>query len=275
MVNNLTILEKRVDWVSCSAKSEPKATALKLVATARLAQEWEAGDRSSYFGRNGYTGSQCGHWKYADGPEGSIVQVGGSEAHQWCRTLASYAEHFSRVDYCVTVQYEDPTYRPDYAIYEYFEERQKAGDPVVNVKNIRETRGGAGVQIGQRTSAYTLRVYNKHAESDGLYPEGSWRYEVEMKRHASEMEQEFLLSDQRRPDAALEVVSAILERWTIDQPWNHTTPVDLAKAPKRARDVEKALQWLRTQVAPSVEWLVSNGREEAVLEALNLRSTVN
>ena len=274
LTTSLRLIESRIDWISCSASDAKRAEQLATIADAGIGREISAGDRRSYFGGHGYEGSQAGHWKLAEGEKGTIVQVGGVEAAQWATSLLPIAEHVSRIDYCATLRSDLNDFNPVRTIYRELERRKAAGEDAPKAKHIEQLDEGQGVMVGSRSSAYVIRCYNKTAESGGLYPPGTWRWEVEMKRHASEGEHARIAHKPARLGQAADIVKAAYGRWQLVTPWDAETPIELTRAPAHIRDTERALEWLRRQVAPCVDWLVANGYDQEVRAALNLPTEV-
>lgn len=270
MLANLTLLEARPDWLSCSAKGGAAARTLELIGNAGLRREYEAGDKPKPASAHGYVGTQCGSWRLASNEQAVLVAVSGVEAGLWAPTLLNYAEHVSRLDYCVTLQAPDPTFNPSSEVWQAWQRRRDAGIETPQLRELRELGGGASAALGSRNAGWYGRIYDKHAESDGLYPQGAWRYEVEQKRHVSEYEHEAVREDPKRLECIADLVRAGFDRWKVPCPWPPGAKPALACTPRRERDADRALRWLQEQVSPTVEWLSTIGRAGEMRDALGL-----
>jgi hypothetical protein len=266
----LNLIESRYDWITATAKKEGLGGDLFEFGMNQMEAAANAGAKQRAWYWQGYTGFHSGNWSVGWGREGAIVvatQEGSEIGH---RTLANLADHWSRCDMCVTGV--DPTleYSPvgDYWNLVKPGTTRRANAPIATV--ILNSKRGETFYLGRRSAAYYLRVYNKYIESDGEYPEGAWRFELEMKRHASEAEQlrvKDLPLGARKPT---DVVATELFRQGLPVPWANDAPVDRAKTPPRRKELERALTWLQDQVAPTVEYVIQTAGARRAREALNL-----
>lgn len=266
----LWLIESRYDWITATAKKDGLGGDLFEFGMNQMEAEANAYAKQRAWYWQGYTGFHAGNWSVGWGREGAIVvatQEGSEIAH---RTLATLADHWSRCDMCVTGIDTTFEYSP---VADYWNilkpgNKRPANSPTATV--ILNSKGGETFYLGQRSAAHYLRVYNKYIESDGEYPEGTWRFELEMKRHASEQEQ-LRVRDvplgRRKPT---DVVATELLRQGLPIPWANNAPIDRAKTPSRRKEVERAINWLQDQVAPTVEYVVQAAGAKRAREALKL-----
>jgi hypothetical protein len=115
-----------------------------------------------------------------------------------------------------------------------------------------------------------IRVYDKHAESKDRYPRGAWRWEVEMKRHASEGQQRRWIDKYQDGGYPLSVLAAEFKRIGLAVPWRVSTFPKRDPQVKPASTLDTKLAWLERCVRGPVEDCCALGGYERVLEALNL-----
>jgi len=266
----LKLIESRYDWITATARKDGLGGDLFEFGIAQMEASADAGaqQRAWYF--QGYTGFHAGNWSVGWGREGAIVVATQEASEVGYRTLANLADHWSRCDVCVTGVDESNQFSP---VDQYWQlvkpgTKRSAHAPVCTV--ILNSKGGETFYQGQRSAAFYMRVYNKHVESDGEYPRGAWRYELEMKRHASENEQERIKREVTRLIPPTDVIATELVRQGLPVPWPNNAPVDRAKMPPRRKEVERTLTWLQDQVAPSVEYATRAAGVKRVREALKL-----
>jgi len=266
----LNLIEARYDWITATGKKDGSGPDLYDFGIAQAHASAEAGNQRRAWYFQGYEGWSAGNWSVGWGKEGAVVVATQEASEIGYRTLAMYADHWSRCDLCVTGL--DPTcqYSPveDYWSVVAPPTSRPQNAPVCSV--ILNTQGGQTFYIGKRSAAFYTRVYNKHVESEGEYPEGSWRFELELKRHASEFEHQYVktgLVERRQP---ADLVATELVRNGLRAPWPNDAPIDRAKMPPRRREVERTLTWLADQVAPSVEYATQAAGMKAVRDALKL-----
>lgn len=265
---NLQLLEQRVDWITCSAPPGDDLISLLAIADAGIARAEGEGDRVSQGGGHGYYTTRAGHWIRALGEQGGYVMVGGHEAAAWCVPLLSIAHHCSRIDYSVTVGYPQSSTGPIPEVARILRRHNRESKKPLTVGLHSDLDRHHGITIGARSSACYGRIYDKHLESKGTYPEGAWRFEVELKRYASEQEHEGILAYPSRCDTSHIVTRAYFARWDIPVPCAPPDATWTALQVRPQHDADRSLAWLSRQVRPTVQWLEALGRGHDVARAL-------
>jgi len=266
----LPVIEARVDWITSTAHHDARGIELLHHGQIRAEQERASGSKLERWRFQQYEGFQSRHIRWGWGEPGAIVVVSGEEAHSARGWLADLADHWSRVDYCVTVNAGDLAFDPVDQYYATVKARGKPTHPGPKHKRFQELWGGSTYYIGERSSAYYTRVYDKHAESDGDYPKGTWRWECELKRHASEAAQKRAAANELTFDFVLNFIATEMERYQLEVPWATTTRVKRDPQVKHRPDVDRTLAWLERAIKPSVEFACAARGVDAVLETLNL-----
>jgi len=267
---NLPISEARCDWITCTAKHDERGVELLHFAIGWLEGEAKLGYKQTPYHLHGYQGFQTKHIRYGWGEHGALVVLSGDAAAEYCYSVAVLADHWSRVDYCVTVRDEAGEINP---VQHYRDEvKRHATKPKgwPEMGRYEEMWGGDTFYIGRRISPYYLRVYNKTAESDGDYPPGSWRWEVEMKRHASEAAQ----ARARQSGINASYIGAFLanelNRLGLTVPWSPEISVKRDPQIKHRPDADRKVKWMETSLRPSVDFVTEALGVDRVLTALNL-----
>jgi hypothetical protein len=184
--------------------------------------------------------------------------------------LAKLADHWSRVDYCVTVFDIYDRLAPDEEYWEDWYRLYPEGlGPVVMLRH-QGFRRGCTITLGSRTSAIHLRVYDKYQESKGAYAQGCWRWELELKREQSEQAQTAWRLSLLPDTYVAAVVADFPTRYGLTVPWNASGVVDRPGLIHRQRDADRLLKWFEGQVAPSVQWVAQARGRDAVRKALNI-----
>jgi hypothetical protein len=266
----LTLIESRYDWITATAKKDGKGGELFDFGMAQMTADAEAGNQQRAWYFQGYSGVHAGNWSVGWGREGAIVVATQEGSEIGYRSLAGLADHWSRCDLCVTGISSQPDYSPVLDYWERVKPGVKRSEKAPICTVLLNSKGGATFYQGQRSAAFYMRVYNKHVESEGEYPPGSWRFELELKRHASEYEQLRVqsIASTRRPPT--DVVATELQRNNLPVPWPNNAPIERAKMPPRTKEVERTLTWFSDQVAPSVAYAVRAAGTKRVREALQL-----
>lgn len=269
------LLEQRVDWLTCSAPPGDDLSAMLAIADAGIARAADAGDRVREGGGHGYYTTRAGHWARALGQTGGYVQVGGVEAAAWCVPLLGLAHHCSRIDYSVTTGHHPDGPGPIPSVKRALRAYNGRHARPLTVGLHSDLDRAHGLTIGSRQSACYARIYDKHLESGGTYPPGAWRWEIELKKYASEQESEGINARPSRSEESLTILSSYLARWGISIPVAAPGATWTALQVRPQHDADRTIKWLATQVRPSVQWLGSIGRGADVERALAWLTTPN
>jgi hypothetical protein len=271
---NLPILEARPDWISASARTSVQSLQLGALAGEGINHEAGRGEKVRAWNTHGYEGFASGRWRWAANTEGVIVQVSQEEASIWAKSIAQLATHWSRVDYCVTALDEGGNVHPDVDYWLKWIDGTGIKRRNAQLTRIQEAWGGASVFVGSRASSHYLRCYDKHAESEGRYPAGSWRWEVELKGVASEHEHAFWQESEMSTNATAGLVSNAFRHYGLPLPWRATGRESQHFEDRQPADADRLLRWFSTQVNPSVQWVKSVRGLEPVTDALGLTEAI-
>lgn len=268
MLTDLTIVEARVDWLTVSAPLGPEFDVLAGIAARGLVDEQRRGEKLISFRPHGWDAARAGSWTWAQNSAGGYVSVGGHDAEAWCRPLLMVAHKCSRIDYAITAQASSALINPVPAAMRDLRERYQDDPMADSIQRYAGLKRDHALSIGKRGAPYYGRVYNKSLESRGRYPPCTWRWEIELRRHASEFERAEYQLDPKRVDMAGYLVARHMARWGIETPHSAGPTIRMAKQVRRVSDAERALEWLRRQVRPTIQWLFEIGYRDEVNRVL-------
>lgn len=223
----------------------------------------------------GYVGVSAGNCFAGGRGDGSFLQLTGSYADRHFANVWSSGVKVSRIDLQITVRYTERL--PDLGKQAYAD----AVDAMGNFKGMRGRKlttisgsdGGYTLYIGSMHSEQRGRMYNKEAQCPLPEYERAWRYEVVFKNELALQVAGMLKSGaETRLPTIVEIVKEWYKRRGVDI--DGLDAVNLVTLPLervRRTDAEKRLLWLSEQVRPAVSWLLSNGYEVDVLDALDLK----
>lgn len=266
---SLLSISSGIDWLSCSHPRGDVSDPLFAAGTRLLLRSEAAGNYRKDWSRNGLRGHIAGKVVRALSDTHTFIQVSGAEAHEAARDLIPLAQNVSRLDLQVTARYT-PGGNPGvaHAAYQAEPPATRTGRPPR--RELRQARdGGATCYLGARQSEVYGRVYDKGVEA-GTDPPGTlWRWEVELKGdHARLTAHELHLIDTLEAEVA-GWVRGHMEHWGVD--CAHFSVGSLSsQIVVEDSDEQTQLAWLATGVQPSVQRLLSRGREREVYEALGL-----
>ena len=264
-----------VDYLTLTAlKSRgikrPRQKKLVALADDLIAREKSVGNDLKTWTMGDFTGYSCGSIQAAAYADGVLVRVSSHLAATYWRDLIPYASNISRLDLAVTVTMPDPATNLVRKHHQAVMRWRRQHMPRLQVCVIDRGDLGATLALGSRQSDVYLRCYDKHRESKGQYPPGTWRYEVEYKREqAKHMALQLASFEVAEPSIASSVFERFRVRGVIP-PWSAVDTALPLKPYERLSDESRRLRWLAAGVRPSVETLIAGGRLSELLDALGL-----
>lgn len=259
-----------VDWVTCTFRGENDRARARLIAAELLDRQAVAGWDESGCGYGNYAGVARGPVSWGDRPEDSLVRLSSTAAAENWHRLVPLAATVSRLDLQVTT--EDRVPRPG-LVSELFSHVQSPsgmrGRPVYS-RMVADSNSSSTLYVGSRQSDRYLRLYDKGIE-EGIAPPGTiFRTEVEYKGKRAMATARELLHRELEAGPIIGTVRTEAERRRCSIIPSHSDEGVVVASFENASTDEKRLRWMRSQVGPSVQRLISSGKREAVLEALGL-----
>jgi len=272
-----TVIESQLDWLTCAAHTQEGADRFERYASAWAATTERDVERRTPFRLKGYEGWQRGRVRFGEREGAAIIQLSGDLAARHFDTLLPLADSISRLDIAVTTRL--PTEAPDVGLVSY---RQAADWYQAHTRAARpsfhgDADGGYTCYVGDRSSDWFLRVYNKAAEARNDPEQADhyarcWRYELECKG-ASAPVLAAHLGAVGPEDRAADVQSMLHDyatRHGIEPTFERANGAKLIAGFRRRSDRASKLAWLARSVRPAVEWLAESGDARDVFEALGL-----
>lgn len=225
--------------------------------------------REKRFNNGFYAGLSIGHlrWGYSE-RNGYILIASGHLAESYYERFKPAKHRTTRIDLCYDFELSQPRELIQNT-YEYLLETQQTKFP--KIAAFRTRQGGATLYIGSRSSAQYGRLYDKGVEQGTHEPGRKFRAEVEYKKPLSmQVAKQVSENDpkQRAADIHRTVWQWFSER-LVELPGKpNSGQVINASYVKQVTSADKKLQWLRTQVAPTVIDLCNTGRGHEVMRAL-------
>lgn len=203
-----------------------------------------------------------------DGKEGVIVILSGETSKDLWKQFLPATGNVTRIDLAVTVtigfEFKDLARK----YYEGVGEQEETNRSYSLIQN---SKGGQTLYVGSRSSDQFGRVYDKGVQS-GVYQEGfKWRYEVEYKKPRAQGVAKALSSFETQDANKL---IAEVHNWFdyrgIKPIFRSSGDGIRIQLEAKVTTDDKKLNWLRTQVKPSIEYLLSRGRGTEALVAIGL-----
>jgi len=264
-----------VDWISATLKKEEHGSdgwyALATNCVLTVHREGNTLENRSLLGFRGLKSGGC---FAGENEHRYYCQLSGEYADRFFEQIDRHQPHYSRIDLQVTVKYQNEQEDIAKAVYYDFvsantvlpEGRRRKGHLIVG------SDGGDTVYLGAPSSRQRCRIYNKAKQSEREAYERCWRYEVvfrdELAREWATMRRD---KDSSVAWSCIETVGAWLEERSVQVPFRYSGDVTvLPKLRTLPTDVERKLEWLKTQVRPTVEYLTELGFRSILLENLGI-----
>lgn len=267
-----TLVEAHVDWLTATSPTGPGAIELFDLGARILAANVEKGNTSRTTSFEGYHGTFSEGCFIGYRTDGCCIRLGGQLARYWWRDVARKASNISRLDLAITATCEPDN--PEYPgqVWDSLPDKPRRGGRPAEYSLIQSRYGGQTLYCGRRASEHFGRIYDKHRESKGQYPPGTFRFEVEYKGQAAKEVAAYL---KEQADSEYRIVGVVRRRLGD---WGVTLPVsdpswDWRETPIIVRTTnESRYKWLKEQVSITVEKLSTTYSAADIREALGLKA---
>lgn len=266
----LTCLSAGIDYVTATGTPGIRERILSgLVRTWFKKREGE-GHHGKQWSFNGYSGETIDGLSYGQRYDSSIVRVSGELARERGATVLRLSTHVSRLDVQITLQ-------DDVQVCSWAKRAQDQAWDDGRVKSgmtkttlSQSTPDGTMYTLGSRISERYYRIYDKTAESKGLWPPGCWRWEIEYKGNRATRVAAHIAADAWSAEACRSVVDSAFSDYGIELPYDRMPRNWKDRSPREETDDEKRLEWLSSTIRPAVQRLRESIDHVTILEALGL-----
>lgn len=277
MKHTSLVFESQPDWLTAACHHRANSNELVILASELMTVEQRAGHQRRPFRLQGYQGHQAGRVRLGTRENAALVQLSGELAATQLHRVRQLQDSLTRLDIAVTCRPEQTTDVEAAQAYTAALAARADRPRLACPKLVCDGDGGSTLYIGDRTSDYLLRLYNKGAErraakdaaGEARYA-GAWRYELEVK---GEPAPALAKAVDEAPDQAA-WVQEFLHRYCVNHGLTPLFPSTGARAIlpgfTRRTDVAKTLAWYKASVSPSLRRLLSAGYDRDAYEALGI-----
>lgn len=232
-------------------------------------QEFEGpGAKRTHTNRLGYVGDRIDHLFYGHRGEELMVIASSEVAAKYAPFFLGMATRITRLDLQVTLQDDDVDRDWTEIALSQCSMDGRVDSGLLKTRRIAGTPDGVTLYIGSRSSDRFIRIYDKTAESNGVWPERSWRWEIEYKKARATMVAGRFLRAGATDRAIQDIVSSAVADIRIQLPYGETPSGWLPKRPKLLTSDESRLVYASRVIGPFVQRLVEAVGEDRVKEAL-------
>lgn len=269
------IAETGIDWLTATIERNSSEWGYVTGKAEReLLQHKSEGNVLKEGTMYGYSGFRSGANFMGHKDDRTLIQFTSGRAALAFERTYSEALHYSRLDIQATVRY-DASYQ-DIANYAYTHAEAANGalPPTRRRKLqiIENNDGGSTCYIGSRNSEQFARIYNKDAESGLEHYKDCWRYEIVLRNElATKAAKSFFWLDERREVAMQQFIHDWLSLRGVTNAYPAPGEVVVMPTVQISKsDNQRKLEWLASQVAPTVRHLLTCGLGDRMLLALGL-----
>jgi hypothetical protein len=264
------VISSGIDWITATAPKGTKGTLLALSAHRWRDEHEQEGHHVKTWEWNGYQGSTMDSISVGERHDGTIVRLAGELAKTRGARVIDLASHVSRLDVQVTTMEREPWRNHALTARHVASLDRRVSSGMCALTYVDSGPRGVTVYIGSRSHTRFYRIYDKSAESHGLHPVGTWRFEVEYKGDRAGRVGEELRRCNATAEACRSIVDGAFRDYGIGLPcgplprnWRDTSP-------REETNDEKRLKWLETTIAPAIERLIESYDLPTVIESLGL-----
>jgi DNA relaxase NicK len=276
------LVDAGIDWITATALDKNSAGILEFRAHNLMRREVAMGQLEEPWGMSGFMGRSAGGVDWGASSDGCLVRLRSTQAAQNWRTVAEVASNVSRLDLQITVRPAEPIMKRLGQNYrEVKRERRKSKRAPQGERRLHTENAGT-CYVGRRQSNFFGRIYDKGAQTGLDHFKECLRYEVEVKGKPANRLCALLL----RSSSELSLVAGQTVRYfrrkritvpRLGQGLGAEPDVSALlsgaewwQLQRTKGENQKSLEWLRSQVAPTVAHLVNSGLSTEVYSALAL-----
>lgn len=275
-----------VDWLTVTTSAPDIKRDLFAACVDTMEQLKSQGNVVKTWGLRGYKGWACNSLRWGTRKDSDIVMMSGALAQTNYVELLRTCPNPTRIDLAVTVTLATPLEGVAYNAFSSSTDKDALdGRLTRKFTFLRNSQGGETLYVGSRFSDQYGRLYDKGREDrqslEAGVPEGKiWRYEVEFKGVRAKRIGDQIIQKLRETDDIHQEIGDTVYKWflarlpvVIMEPYENLPFHTEISA--NVSDAETTLNWLSTQVSPSIRRLRESGQLREVLDALGLSDIDN
>lgn len=260
-----------VDWLTATSKSDKIGAVWYSLFTAQ-ARKLKHEEPVVDWRNRWYSGRKVGKliWGHSDRQGYCLIAQGAVAMDLW-QDIRPVRSKITRIDLQVTVD----TDKADPNLLERYEGQIAQVDRVGSTY-WRKSRGGKTLYCGSRNSDHFGRIYDKGAQL-GAPADRLWRYEVQSNGKVAPALANLLAAE--TSDDLASFITRYVHSWFclrgVTPPFLPGGKAPLMSVGSEVTTVERKIEWLRSQVAPTLALLENLGRLHDGLRALGLTSDLD
>lgn len=258
-----------VDYLTCTFEGKKVAKQGANKAFDLLEQEMAAGNLRRPWSMSGFTGWKAGAVQVGCRGDEVLVRLSSHAAHSSWREFGVLASNCSRIDYQVTTRNDDAPSKRIRRHWRQAKRYRQQGHSSAAVGAYFGDCQTPTIYLGRRVSDRFGRIYDKELESPEEPWQGCVRYEVEYKNRAANLMLHTLLDHSSPNDCIAANCFQMFHDRGIHLTW-FLQGVGNYSCIRKRDDISGRLEWLHTQVKPTVKLLLDLGLGPELEKALGI-----
>lgn len=254
-----------VDYLTVTAKANNARQILLMQGELMSSRAERNGDQQKPWRSQGYDGWKCGQVTYGEREDSAILKLSGRVDPDIVIQMNHPDLHCTRIDVQVTARSIQrwPSYGEAAMLQAEWDREclQDKGEAQHWGKIRRMDGRGAGdtITVGSRSSKRYGRLYDKAAQSGEEQYWNCWRWEYEYKEELAPIVLQRIANRGACADVIAGVVAWQYNQQCFNVPWEHNEGSSVDGPGRVESDAQRKMRWFRTQVKPTVIWLIENG----------------
>lgn len=266
----LKIISTGIDWITATSTTPTKCLFMRTVANVWQEERKKQGYRERPYAGNGYTGTYVDGITYGERDDGAMLRLSGEVAKEHAYKVPVWSDRISRIDFQATLQ--DDNYENDWAsrtAYRAMEDKRVVAGQT-KWSRLQGSDGGTTFYLGRRISQRFYRVYDKTAESKGLYPQRTWRWEVEYKGPRAETWGMRIKSLNWTADDSMKAVKGAFSDYGFQLPCLGAVFPYTDTSPREPSNDERKIDYLKKCIKPMMLRLLEAYDRSMLLECIGM-----
>jgi len=266
--NKCSLLDASIDWFTVTFEDGLRRRFAEAKCERVMQALEKLGSTRAYTNRLGFVGDRVENFFFGRRGDSLMVIGSGEVAAAQGSFFLGLGTHVTRLDLAVTLRDEDIDRDWTSIALRQASMDGRIDSGLLKTHRIEGTPDGRTLYIGARSSDRYIRIYDKTAQSKGVWPQRSWRWELEYKRPRAGIVAARLLKSGASTAAVIDVVASALADVRVNLPYGDPPSGWTAKRPKVLTTDETRLRYTSRVIAPFLKGLVDSAGWDRVYEAL-------
>ena len=266
--NLCSITDVSIDWFTATFSEGLKRNFAEQKCIHVMKEAEASGCERRYTNRLGFVGERVDGFFYGSRGDSLMVIGSGATADTQAPFFLGLADKVSRLDLAATCLDTDMSRDWSAIAFNQCQRDGRISSGQMKTHRIEGHPDGRTLYIGARSSDRFVRIYDKTAESNGVYPARTWRWEIEYKHPRAGGVSTRLATNHWNTASKLDILRSGLRDLCVNLPVAGLGSGWVPKRPKLPTDDESRLRYAARVIGPFLTNLIRNVGEERVTDAL-------